>query len=103
GANDGGNPANFIQGGDGNFYGVAGYPNVASLFKVTPAGVRTTVLRFEGNNGTQPSQLLASSDGNIYGTTQNGGPLQAGIVFAVTPSGLVNSYSFDGVSTGGNP
>ena len=103
GANDGGNPSKLIQGGDGNFYGVAGYPNVASLFKLTPAGVRSTVLRFEGANGTSPSQLIASTDGNIYGTTQDGGIPLAGTIFAITPNGQVTNYSFDGVTTGGNP
>ncbi|MEY2489879.1 MAG: hypothetical protein QOC70_1821, partial [Verrucomicrobiota bacterium] len=57
GGNDGGNPTKVVQGSDGNFYGIATYPSIATVFKVTPAGVRNTVLRFEGNNGSGPSRL----------------------------------------------
>ena len=31
----------------------------STVFKVTPAGVRNTVYRFEGNNGSGPSRLIA--------------------------------------------
>src|SRR5262249_18463687 len=40
---DGGYPSKLIQGGDGNFYGITGYPNINNLFKVTEAGVRNTI------------------------------------------------------------
>jgi uncharacterized repeat protein (TIGR03803 family) len=103
GGNDGGNPSNLIQGGDGNFYGITSYPSIAQVFKVTPAGVRNTIFRFEGNNGSGPSRLIASTDGNVYGTTQNGGIPQAGSIFSINPAGQVNTYIFDGAATGGNP
>ena len=103
GGNDGGNPSKLIQGGDGNLYGIGGYPNIGTVFKVTPAGVRNTLYRFEGNNGRGPSQLIASSDGNVYGTTQDGGIPQAGSIFGISPAGLVTTYIFDGTTTGGHP
>ena len=103
GGNDGGNPSNLIQGGDGNFYGITGYPAISTVFKVTLAGVRNTVYRFEGNNGSGPSALTRSSDGNVYGTTQDGGIPQAGSIFGITPTGQVTAYAFDGVGTGGHP
>jgi uncharacterized repeat protein (TIGR03803 family) len=103
GANDGGNPSKVIQGGDGNLYGIAGYPTIGTVFKVTPVGVRTTVFRFEGNNGSGPSLLIASSDGNVYGTTQDGGIPQAGSIFRINPAGQVTTYIFDGAGTGGHP
>lgn len=103
GANDGGNPSKVVQGGDGNLYGIAGYPTIGTVFKVTPAGERTTVLRFEGNNGTGPSRLIPSSDGNVYGTTQDGGIPQAGSIFGINPAGQVTTYIFDGAGTGSRP
>ena len=103
GGNDGGNPSTLIQGGDGNLYGITGYPAISAVFKVTLAGVRNTLYRFEGNNGSGPSQLIASSDGNIYGTTQDGGIPQAGSIFGINPTGQVTAYIFDGTDTGGHP
>ena len=103
GGNDGGNPGKLIQGGDGNFYGIASYPNIDNVFKVTPAGVRNTLYRFEGTNGREPSQLIASTDGNVYGTTQDGGIPQAGSIFGINPAGQVTAYIFDGTTTGGHP
>ena len=103
GGNDGGNPTKVIQGGDGNLYGIATYPNIGTAFKVTPAGVRNTLYRFEGNNGSGPSQLIASTDGNVYGTTQDGGIPQAGSIFGINPAGQVTTYIFDGAATGGHP
>jgi uncharacterized repeat protein (TIGR03803 family) len=99
GGNDGGNPSNVIQGGDGNLYGITSYPTIASVFKVTPAGVRNTIFRFEGNNGSGPSQLIASSDGNVYGTTQDGGIPQAG-VSSDQSCRQITAYMFDGTGTG---
>ncbi len=103
GGNDGGNPGRLIQGGDGNMYGIAGYPTIGTVFKVTPAGVRNTVFRFEGNNGSGPSRLIASTDGNVYGTTQDGGLPQAGSIYKIDPAGQVTAYLFDGTGTGGHP
>ena len=103
GGNDGGNPRGVIQGGDGNLYGITGYPNIAAVFKITLAGVRNTLYRFEGNNGSGPSRLIPSTDGNVYGTTQNGGIPQAGSIFRITPAGQVTTYIFDGAATGGHP
>lgn len=103
GGNDGGNPGRLIQGGDGNMYGIAGYPTIGTVFKVTPAGARNTVYRFEGNNGSGPSRLIASTDGNVYGTTQDGGLPQAGSIYRIDPAGQVTAYLFDGASTGGHP
>ncbi len=100
---DGGNPGKVIQGADGNLYGITTYPSIAQVFKVTPAGVRNTLYRFEGNNGSGPSRLVASTDGNVYGTTQDGGIPQAGSIFGINPTGQVNTYIFDGDGTGGRP
>ena len=103
GGNDGGNPEKVIQGADGNLYGITTYPSIAMVFKVTLAGVRNTIYRFEGNNGSGPSRLVASTDGNVYGTTQDGGIPQAGSIFGINPAGQLNTYVFDGAGTGGHP
>jgi uncharacterized repeat protein (TIGR03803 family) len=103
GGNDGGNPGRVIQGGDGNFYGIAGYPTIGTVFRVTPAGVRNTLYRFEGDNGSGPSRLIASTDGNVYGTTQDGGIPQAGSIYKIDPAGQVTAYLFDGAATGAHP
>jgi uncharacterized repeat protein (TIGR03803 family) len=103
GGNDGGNPTKLIQGGDGNLYGIATYPNIGTVFKVTLAGVRNTIYRFEGSNGTGPSRLIASTDGSVYGTTQDGGIPQAGSIFGINPAGQMSTYIFDGAATGGHP
>ena len=100
---DGGNPSQIVQGGDGNLYGITTYGIFPAIFKVTPAGVRTTAYNFEGVRGSEPSGLMASSDGNIYGTTKDGGIPQAGSIFSIDPAGRITSYVFDGEGNGGEP
>ncbi len=52
--------------GSGGSYG--------TVFKITPAGVLTTLISFDGPNGNQPlAGLVQGSDGNFYGTAQYGG------------------------------
>jgi len=84
-------------------YGVADYPTTRTLFKVTPAGVRSTVYSFTAATGTGPSRLTPSTDGNIYGTTQTGGIPNVGTIFKIDPAGQVTTYIFDGAATGGSP
>ncbi len=48
---------------------------------------------FQGTNGLRPSApLVFDKTGNLYGTTNWGGPANAGVVFALTP-GLANSQA----------
>ena len=78
GCPDGANPytTNLIQGTDGNYYGTtnAGGANAkGTVFKLTPAGVLTTLYSFcsqtNCTDGNGPVGLLQGSDGNFYGTT----------------------------------
>src|SRR5271165_1205505 len=83
--------AALIQGKDGNFYGTTatgGSANAGTIFKVTPAGVETTLYSFTGSNvdGANPrAALIQGSDGNFYGTTFAGGRAGAGTVFMIPP------------------
>jgi len=103
-----------IQGSDGNFYGTTsfgGINNVGSVFKVTPAGVFTTLVSFTGANGASPGGLMQGSDGNFYGTTEYGGNSYDpsfissgyGTVFKVTPAGALTTLVLFTGANGANP
>ena len=78
---DGSEPmSGLVQATDGNFYGTTfGVANMStgSIFKITPAGVLTTLHIFNqprGLNGRLPiGGLVQATDGNFYGTTSAGG------------------------------
>ncbi|MEO6755523.1 MAG: choice-of-anchor tandem repeat GloVer-containing protein, partial [Chthoniobacteraceae bacterium] len=100
------------QGDDGNFYGVTssgGAGNLGSVFKVTPAGVFTSLASFTGTTGTLPGQtptggLFAGRDGSLYGVTAAGGVYFAGTIFRVALDGSVASiYTFTGRTDGLTP
>jgi uncharacterized repeat protein (TIGR03803 family) len=124
--------AALVQGTDGNFYGttasggkfgVTNEVNGGTVFKITSAGVLTTLYNFcsQGafcNDGSYPSAaLVQGTDGNFYGTTEFGGfafycsnSPGCGTVFMVTPTGGVETtiYNFcsqpnctDGLQAGG--
>jgi uncharacterized repeat protein (TIGR03803 family) len=110
GGTDGGNPyAGLIQGADGNFYGTAfngGQYGDGAVFKITSAGAETVLWSFgSGNDGTAPyATLIQGADGNFYGTTANGGTVNAGAIFKLTPAGTETVvYSFTAGSDGANP
>src|SRR5690349_10009808 len=94
-------PAILAQGRDGNLYGTAeqgGTSQMGTVFKVTPAGVLTTLHNFSGPDGQNPrSGLVIGTDGNFYGTTRFGGTNNLGTVFKITPGGtLTTIHSFSG-------
>lgn len=94
----GGGPGKLVQGTDGSFYGCAnrggffgdpdGPNGDGTIFKLTPAGVITTLHTFMGTDGRQSSSpLIQGADGSLYGTTQNGGTNDEGTIFKITSSG----------------
>ncbi|MGA3008482.1 MAG: choice-of-anchor tandem repeat GloVer-containing protein, partial [Opitutaceae bacterium] len=102
--------AGLVQGRDGNFYGTtnqgggtyvsADNPGDGTVFKMTPAGVLTTLVSFDGANGASPdATLVQGSDGDLYGTTFGGGNNGDGTVFKMTPAGVLTTLvSFTGAN-----
>jgi uncharacterized repeat protein (TIGR03803 family) len=105
---DGGKPyAGVLVGIDGFLYGTThqggtnGFPiGHGTIYKVSPAGVTTTLWSFNNTDGAQPYGALASGDdGNLYGTTLVGGPSGLGTIFRISTNGsLTTLHSFDGAN-----
>ena len=89
---------------DGNYYGVAGGDGAAdrgSIFKMTPAGVVTTLVAFTGNGGAVPGnsprgRLLEGPGGFLYGATIQGNNTahadpSYGTIFKVSKAGAFTS------------
>jgi uncharacterized repeat protein (TIGR03803 family) len=108
GPNLGANPeGRLISGSDGNLWGTTsrgGVNNAGTIFKIpTTGGAPTTVISFNGTNGATPlARLQLASDGNYYGTTSAGGATNRGVVFRLTPVGVLTFSSFNGAN-GENP
>jgi uncharacterized protein (TIGR03437 family) len=100
------------QGPDGNFYGITQYggtsPYGGTIFRMTPAGVLTTLHDFKGGvqlpaEQLQPNAaLVLGPDRNFYGTTEYGGScntsfLGCGTIFRISPAGdFATLYTFSG-------
>jgi len=81
--------ASLIQGADGNFYGTTyggGVNRLGTVFRVTPAGVMTTLVSFDGfDTGAHPmSALVTGTNGSFYGTTTDAGLGGHGTVFRLS-------------------
>ena len=91
-----------IQGTDGNFYGVTcpgcnSQPGYGSIYKITSAGVFTTLYTCDTTLCGDPTgPLLQGKDGNFYGTSTYGGATEQGTIFKITPAGVLTViYNFD--------
>lgn len=105
---DGANPqAGLLQAADGSLYGtteLGGAYGNGTVYKITTAGVLTTLASFDGTNGNAPAfaSLIQGTDGNFYGATLLGGLYTScgdsrgcGTIFRITPRGeLTSLYSF---------
>jgi uncharacterized repeat protein (TIGR03803 family) len=96
GGADGAYPvAGLTQASDGNFYGTTfeggGSMEDGTVFKITPAGVLSTLYTFTGGaDGSGPQAgLTRDSDGAFYGATYHGGASRHGTVFKLTVSSTV--------------
>jgi uncharacterized repeat protein (TIGR03803 family) len=91
--------AQLIQGTDGNLYGTSfagGSHKFGTVFKITPAGVLTTLYNFcpQKNclDGEFPQTgLVQASNGNFYGTTILGGAWNWGTIFQISPAGKLTT------------
>ena len=91
---------------DGALYGTTssgGTDDFGTVFKLTTAGVFTSLVSFTGTTGAAPGAvpegLLAHSNGNFYGLAQAGGAGDFGCVFRVTSAGvLTNLVEFTGTT-----
>ncbi len=89
-----------IQGTDGNFYGSTydggAFSYYGNIFKITSAGVFTSLYSFQGTDGDEPiGGLTQAIDGNFYGTTQVDGVNGYGTVYKITSGGtLTTLYNF---------
>ena len=100
-----------VEAGDGNFYGTVFLAHLPfsptfnnRMFRMTPAGVETTVHTFTGgDDGEYGFVRVQGSDGNLYGVRVNGWtPARADAIFRLTPAGtLTILHSFAGGATDG--
>ncbi len=92
GGSDGGNPwGGLFLTADGNLYGTTqsgGTYGFGTVFRITPAGLITNQVEFDGYNGANPSAaLIQATDGNLYGTTEQGGSAGYGAIYRLAISG----------------
>jgi uncharacterized repeat protein (TIGR03803 family) len=95
--------AGLVEGVDGNFYGTTtagGAGNFGTVFKVTPAGLVTTLYAFtNGSDGRISKARLVRAGNDFIGTTVEGGTGGYGTVFKITPAGaLTTLVSFQGTN-----
>jgi uncharacterized repeat protein (TIGR03803 family) len=114
---DGSQPVSgLLQATDGNLYGTTQFGGLinsscgsgcGTIFKITSAGLLTTLHSFAYRAGGSPSLggLVEGTDGNFYGTTKTGGSSELGTIFKITPSGAFTVlHNFAGGSDdGANP
>jgi uncharacterized repeat protein (TIGR03803 family) len=104
--------SSLILGPGGDLYGttlMGGPANAGTVFKITPAGVLTTLYSFcaetSCSDGTSPwGALVVGADGDLYGTTAGGGQYASpackanggcGTIFKITPNGALSTvYTF---------
>jgi uncharacterized repeat protein (TIGR03803 family) len=98
-----------IRDASGTLYGatsVGGPTNQGTVFKIDSTGQETVLYSFNLiPDGESPqASLILDKAGNIYGTTLGGGPLGAGTVFKIDPTGTETIlYSFTNGTDGGYP
>jgi len=85
-------PNSLIIGRDGALYGTTLFGN-GTVFRATTGGDMSVLHEFNLTDGSKPYSLMQASDGNLYGTTANGGSINVGTVYRVTPGGSFETMS----------
>ncbi len=104
---NGNGPAGLTLEADGNFYGttvVGGDHGSGTVFRMTPGGVLTTLVSFDGTNNSGPyAPVIRDGDGHLYGTTTGGGSENAGTVFKLAPDGTLTTLATFSGPDGSSP
>jgi len=99
-----------VQATNGDLYGTTVYGGndtcsgggggCGTIFKISPAGVFTTLHSFDSTDGAYPyAGLIQAANGDLYGTTEQGGGNGNGLgtIFKITPGGVFTTlHRFDG-------
>jgi len=98
----------FLQGADGNFYGVLVYPELRSaVYRMTREGDLSILRAFPFTTDGTPNTLIQASDGVLYGTTTAGGSeAVGGTLFRIGPSGeyrLLHAFQKTSSTDGADP
>jgi uncharacterized repeat protein (TIGR03803 family) len=85
-----GGPGALVLDAAGNLWGATpagGSHGQGTVFKLSPAGVLTTLYNFgdAANDGSIPNGVIRDNSGNLFGTTYAGGANNRGTVFKITP------------------
>jgi uncharacterized repeat protein (TIGR03803 family) len=99
---DGEGPVSALAlGADGNLYGITTSHGVngtaiqgGTLFQLTTSGTLTTIYSFCAQascaDGNEPyGAPVQGADGNFYGTTVGGGAKRDGVIYQITPAGVL--------------
>jgi uncharacterized repeat protein (TIGR03803 family) len=110
GSADGGTPSSgVIRDSAGSFYGTTssgGSAGLGTVYKLDTSGHETVLHSFTGGaDGATPlGGVIRDSAGNLYGTTINGGPSNAGVVYRISTTGQETIlYNFQGGADGAGP
>ena len=86
------NASKLVEDSAGNFYGTQSPSGgLNQVFRLSPAGIFTSLYLFEGASGTGPQSLIMGTDGNLYGVATSGGTVDTG-----TGGGTVYRLSLTG-------
>jgi uncharacterized repeat protein (TIGR03803 family) len=84
-------------GSDGTLYGeCASWGFSGNGVYIGLNGGEVSVLHAFRKKTYNPNPLLLGPDGNLYGTTYNGGTADDGMVFKLTPDGVLTASQFSG-------
>jgi uncharacterized repeat protein (TIGR03803 family) len=106
--------AGVIMDAEGNLYGTTdrGGDGAGTVFELSPSGKERVLHRFRVNykvqhDGVKPdTTVVRDAQGNLYGTTEEGGPIGAGVVYEITAAGkekILHSFCFGECLDGAYP